>query len=161
MHCKNKVVFLIVWWLLQLHHVGHVGVNIITYSVEDNSILHKLSTPVVSSLSSQTNFSCSLTNQRYSHLHWVEGFADSLLYHRPQSSVPSLHGRYRALRSNTLLQLRILQTLCALPSGTMQLCAQAWQSYTEDNVKEIRPLMKSMAPHTADHTHMHEYLAKL
>ena len=27
-HCKNKVVVLITWWLLQLHHVGHnIGIK--------------------------------------------------------------------------------------------------------------------------------------
>jgi len=35
------------WWLLQLHHVlGHVGVHTIT-NVDDNTILHKLSIPIV------------------------------------------------------------------------------------------------------------------
>jgi len=34
-HCKTKVVDLITWWLLQLHHVGHVGGNTNTYNVEE------------------------------------------------------------------------------------------------------------------------------
>ena len=34
-HCKNKAVVLTTWWLLQLHHVGHVGDNTITYNVEE------------------------------------------------------------------------------------------------------------------------------
>ena len=34
-HCKNKAVVLTTWWLLQLHHVGHVGDNTITYNVKE------------------------------------------------------------------------------------------------------------------------------
>jgi len=50
---KNKVVVLTTCWLLQLHHVEHVGDNIITYNVEKiaqsiQSILRILNIPIVS-----------------------------------------------------------------------------------------------------------------
>ena len=32
---QKQVVVLTTWWLLQLHHVGHVGDNTITYNVEE------------------------------------------------------------------------------------------------------------------------------